>query len=139
MMFVPLSYPLLISCSFTILAKPLQAADEQTLQSDLGDLRISSQSLSQPLNSNAISSPLNVSMPNDLSISCNGEAYGFKPDIEDCTNILRSQQVGRALIKFGQRGSISPEKYLPLPYRIMGGMWPCRRPPHAFCCDRVSS
>ena len=138
MMFLQLSYPLFVSLSFTILAKPLQASDDQTFQSDLSDLRLSSQSSSQPLNSNATSSLLNESMPNDLSINCNGEAYGFEPDIEDCTNLLSRQEVGRTLIKFGQRGSISPQKFFPLPYRIMGGMWPFRRPSHAFCCDRVS-
>ena len=138
-MFMQLSYPLFVSFSSTILAKPLQAAGDQTLQSDLGDLRLSSQSLTQPLNSNATSSLLNVSMSNELSINCNGEVYGFKPDIDDCADILRRQQVGRAQVNFGQRGSISPEKFSSLPYRLMGGMWPWRRQFDAVCCDRVSS
>lgn len=61
-------------------------------------------------------------MSNDLSIKCDGEAYGFKPDIEDCTSALRRQLVGRAQINFGQRGSISLQEFSPLPYRLMGGM-----------------
>ena len=60
-------------------------------------------------------------MPNDMSIRCDGSEYGFKPDVHDCTSALSRQKVGRTQVRLGQRGSISSEDYLPLPYRLMGG------------------
>lgn len=135
-MLLPLSCPLFVSFSSTILAKPLRAANDQTLQSNFGDRHLPSQPSDQPLTTNVISTLINVSASNDLSVTCNGEVYGFKPDIEDCTSALRRQRVGRAHISFGKRGSSRPDKFIALPYRLMGGMWPRRRPSRCYCCDR---
>ena len=56
-----------------------------------------------------------------MSIRCDGEEYGFKPDIDDCISALQHQLVGREQASFGRRGSFSSEKVIPLPYRLMGG------------------
>ncbi|CAF9911481.1 MAG: hypothetical protein ALECFALPRED_007335 [Alectoria fallacina] len=106
----------------TVFAKPLQAVDDQTLQADPDDLRLPSQSSNLPLTSNATSPLVNTSVSLDVSIECDGDEYGFKPDVDDCTNALGRQLVGREQIRFGQRGSISSEKFFPLPYRLMGKM-----------------
>ncbi|CAD6587744.1 MAG: hypothetical protein ASARMPRED_003241 [Alectoria sarmentosa] len=106
----------------TVLAKPLQAVDDQTVQADPDDLRLPSQSSNLPLASNVTSSLVNTSVSFDASIRCDGDEYGFKPNVDDCTNALSRQLVGGEQIKFGQRGSISSEKFFPLPYRLMGKM-----------------
>lgn len=120
-------YPLIACFSSTVFAKPLQAVDDQTLQADPDDLRLPSQSSNLPLTSNATSPLVNTSVSLDVSIECDGDEYGFKPDVDDCTNALGRQLVGREQIRFGQRGSISSEKFFPLPYRLMGSKWPSRR------------
>lgn len=127
-MYSTLLYPLIACFSSTVLAKPLQAVDDQTVQADPDDLRLPSQSSSLPLTSNATSSLVNTSVSFDVSIKCDGDEYGFKPNVDDCTNALNRQLVGREQIIFGQRGSISSEKFFPLPYRLMGSKWLSRGP-----------
>lgn len=117
MMFSPLVYSLLACLSSTLLAKPLQATD---LQADQDDFRLPSQSSYPPVTSNASLAPLNVSTLNDISIECDGEKYGFKPDVEDCTSAIQHLQIGGKRIKFAQRGSVGSEGYVHLPYRLMG-------------------
>ena len=121
MMLWTLICPLVAYSSSTVLAKPFEVVNAQSLQSDLGNLRLPSQPLDVLSTPNATSSFVNTSVPNEISIKCDGGQYGFKPDVGDCTSALRHQLTGRAQIKFGQRGSVSLEKYFPLPYRLMGG------------------
>ena len=127
-MFSPFVYPLIACFSSTLLAKPFQATD---LHADLDDFCLPSKPSNPPVTSIATLSPLNVSVSNEVSIECNGEKYGFKPDVEDCTSALQHQQVGRTQTKFAQRGSAGPEGYVHLPYRLMGGKWLMKRKPSA--------
>ena len=122
-MFSTLIHLLLLYLISTVFAKPSRVVDDQTLQSDLRDLHLPSLPSSMPSSSNATLSSLNATVSNSLSIECNGKEYGFNPDVADCTAALRRQLVGSDQVRFGQRGSISSEKFLPLPYRLMGGMW----------------
>ena len=108
----------------TLVANPLQTVNDQTLQTDLGDLSLPSQSSNIPVAVNTTSSLLNTSESNEISIKCNGDKYGFKPDIEDCTSMLRHQQVGRTVIRFGNRTNTQLDTTTPLPYRLMGGTYP---------------
>lgn len=119
-MFSTLVYPLLLCPISTAFAKPLQTLNDQPLQPDLGDLHLPSLLSSMPYSSNTTWSSLNTSVSNALSIKCDGEEYGFNPDVRDCTNALMRQLVGREQVRFGQRDSVSSEKFLPLPYRLMG-------------------
>ena len=107
-------YPLIACFSCTLLAKPVQSVN------DLGDLRQPSHpsSLLSAFNATSL---VNVSVSNDMSIRCDGEVYGFKPDINDCISVLQHQLVGREQASFGRRGSFRSEKTIPLPYRLMGG------------------
>ena len=115
-------YPLLACFSCALLAKPLLDVNDQTLQTDLGDLRPPSNPPSTLFTFNGTSPSVAATVLNDLSIRCDGDKYGFKPDIRDCTSALQHQVVGPRQLKFGQRGSISETDFLPLPYRLMGGM-----------------
>ena len=134
MTFSTFLYILYICFSPILLAEPLQAVNDHTLQSDVGDLRQPSSILST---FNATLSSSNVSVTNELSIECDGEKYGFKPDVDDCTSAIGHQKLSREQIKFGDRSSSSRD-WVNLPYRLMGGMWFSDRP-LAILCDDVSS
>lgn len=138
-MFSTLVYPLLLCPISTAFAKPLQTLNDQPLQPDLGDLHLPSLLSSMPYSSNTTWSSLNTSVSNALSIKCDGEEYGFNPDVRDCTNALMRQLVGREQVRFGQRDSVSSEKFLPLPYRLMGGMWLPQRPSSIFTITRQAN
>ena len=107
--------PLLACFSGTLLAKPLQDVDDQTLETDLGDLHL-------PSTSNASLSSAAGTGSNDMSVKCDGNKYGFKPDVHDCTTALQRQAEGSERIRFGQRNSTSEDYFFHLPYRLMGGM-----------------
>ena len=114
---------LFFSCfASTFLAKPLVAASDQTLQSDLKGLRQPSQSPNLNFISPVTSSVLNTSVSKDAIIRCDGDEYGFSPNVDDCTSALARQLPGRARFRVGRRGSTSTEKFFPLPYRLMGGL-----------------
>ena len=110
-------YPLLACLEFALFSKLVQAVNDQTFQSDIGDLHLPSPPSTTLSSFNATS--------NDASIECDGQKYGFKPDAEDCASALRQQMVGRTVVIFGQRGTPSAGKFVALPYRLMGGMWSC--------------
>lgn len=124
MMMLTLMCILFACLSSTLVANPLQIVNDQTLQTDLGDLRLPSQSSNIPVAFNTTSSLLNTSESNELSIKCNGEKYGFKPDMDDCTSMLRHQLVGRTVVRFGNRTNIQSDTVINLPYRLMGGKYP---------------
>ena len=105
-----------------LLAEPFQAVNDKSLSTDLGDFRLPSHLSSILSTSNATSPSINASASDEMSIKCDGEAYGFKPDVDDCTSALGRQLLSREQIKFGERGSVSSEKFFHLPYRLMGGM-----------------
>ena len=118
------SFMCLFLCCFvsTNFAKPLVAVSDQTLQSDPNDDRQPSQSPNLNLVSPLTSISLNTSLSKDAVIKCDGDEYGFNPDVNDCANALAHQSPGRARLRFGQRGSVSADKYFALPYRLMGGL-----------------
>lgn len=107
--------PLLACFSYTLLAKPLQDVDDRTLQTDVDNFRLSS-------TFNASLSSAAGTGSNDMSVKCDGNEYGFKPDIHDCTTALQRQRIGSERIRFGQRDSTSKGDFFHLPYRLMGGM-----------------
>ena len=115
-------------CCFasTLVAKPLGAVSDQTLQSDLNGVRQPSQSPDLNLVSPETPFVLNTSLSKDATIKCDGDEYGFNPDVNDCTSALAHQSPGRTRLRFGQRGSFSTDEYVALPYRLMGGSWPQR-------------
>ena len=123
---------LLLSCfASPLLAKPLVAVSDQSLQSDVNDVRQPPQSPNLNLVSPKTSSVLNTSLSKDAVINCDGDEYGFNPDVNDCTNAVAHQAPGRTHLRFGLRGSVSAEKFFPLPYRLMGGLW-SQRCPHSL-------
>ena len=113
-----LIYSLVACFSCALLAKVVGHVNDPTPESHIRDLRLPSHPSSLLPTFNATSS---ASIQNDMSIRCNGNEYGFKPDVQDCTSALDRQMVGRTQMKFGQRGGISAERFVHLPYRLMGG------------------
>ena len=113
-----LLYSLLACFSCALLAKAVGHDNDPTPESHIHDLRLPSHpsSLLPTFNTTPAAS---VSV--DMSIKCDGTEYGFKPDVKDCRMALNRQLFGRTQMKFGQRGSISSESFVHLPYRLMGG------------------
>ena len=115
---------LILSCfASPLFAKPLVAVSDQAIQSDLNAVRQPSQSSNLNLVSTVKSSVLNTSLSKDAVINCDGDEYGFDPDVNDCTSAVAHQSPGRTQLRFGLRDSVSAEKFFPLPYRLMGGSW----------------
>ena len=121
--FLCLFFDCFVSTSF---AKPLVAVSDQAIQSDLNDVRQPSQSPDLNLVSPVRSSVLNTSLSKDAVINCDGDEYGFNPDVNDCTSAVSHQSPGLTRLRFGPRGSVSVDKLVHLPYRLMGGLWPQR-------------
>lgn len=56
-------------------------------------------------------------------IKCNGQSYGFHPDVADCMEAIQYFLPSREQITYAQRGTPADKgNVYPLPLRIMGGM-----------------
>ena len=121
-MLVESLYLLFAYFSAILLARSIRAVNDETLQTDIVDLRIPSQSSSALSSSNATSSQVNASTPNEYSVQCDGSQYGYNPDLVDCEDALSHQMTGRVLVEFRQRDGAAAHGVVTLPYRLMGGM-----------------
>ena len=74
---------------------------------------------------NASISQLNVSTENVLNIRCDGETYGYNPNIPDCEDAKEYLVPDTKMWTFGERHTGLPEPILPLPYRLMGDRGLC--------------
>lgn len=119
-------YSLFACASYALLAKAVGYINDPIPESHARDLRLSSHPSSLFPTFNATSSLVDAFVPNEVSVRCNGNEYGFKPDVQDCTSALNRQMVGTTPLKFGQRGGSSSERFVHLPYRLMGGTKPSR-------------
>ncbi|CAD6592516.1 MAG: hypothetical protein ASARMPRED_006380 [Alectoria sarmentosa] len=74
---------------------------------------------------NASISQLDVSTENVLNIRCDGETYGYNPNIPDCEDAKEYLVPDTKMWTFGERHTGLPEPILPLPYRLMGDRGLC--------------
>ncbi len=63
---------------------------------------------------------LNSSAETSNSIRCDGETYGYNPNIVDCAEAKEYLVPDAVIWTFGERHTGLPREILPLPYRIMG-------------------
>lgn len=69
--------------------------------------------------------PINATLQDPPSITCDGKSYGVNPDISDCQTAIQYLLPGRAQIAFAQRHTPAQTgNTFPLPLRLMGGMTP---------------
>lgn len=93
-------------------ASPPQDAGDRTIQLSPVDFHL-------PANISNDENPFNAS--NVLRIQCDGEKYGFDPDVADCQNARSYYTRSSQLFTYGERHSGLGENVFPLPYRMMGG------------------
>ena len=96
-------------------ASPLQDAGDHAIQLSPVDSRLFA-------NISNDENPFNAS--NVLRIQCDGEKYGFNPDVADCQNARSYYTRSSKLFTYGERHSGLGEMVFPLPYRMMGGALP---------------
>ena len=118
----------MISVPVLFLISPLTIAFASTLQ-DTSDQTTSDHTLTlSPLNSlssantsNEAAQLFNASS-NAIQVHCDGEKYGFNPDVADCQNARSYYKRSSQLFTYGERHSGHGINVFPLPYRLMGGM-----------------
>ena len=70
-----------------------------------------------------LTKPLNAFPEHSPNIRCDGESYGFDPNIADCMTAIEYFLPSRAQTTYARRGTPAGKgKVVPLPLRIMGGM-----------------
>ena len=116
-MFLQGSLLLILAFGFAKLGSPLQSTQDETLTSS-GTLNIV-----KPL------SPPNVSIdtPGDnvFTVHCDGDTYGYNPDIRDCEEAKENLIPDSHLWTLGERNTGLPPDTVPLPYRLMGNRGLC--------------
>lgn len=75
--------------------------------------------------SNASITTLVTSEDNTFNIRCDGETYGYNPNILDCESAKEYLHPDPKMWIFGERHTGLPEDIVPLPYRIMGDRGLC--------------
>ena len=58
---------------------------------------------------------------NNLRIQCDGEKYGFNPNVTDCQDARAYYKRSSRLFTYGERHSGHSIEAFPLPFRLMGG------------------
>ena len=92
-------------------AGPVQDAEEQTIQL-----------LPANISENEFAGGFNPS--NALKIECDGQKYGFNPNVPDCQQARTFYKRSAQLFTYGERHSGHGTDVFPLPYRLMGGQLP---------------
>ena len=92
-------------------AGPLQDAGEQTIQL-----------LRTNISENESAGEFNAS--NALKIECDGQKYGFNPNVPDCQDARTFYKRSAQLFTYGKRHSSHGIEVFPLPYRLMGSELP---------------
>ena len=92
-------------------AGPLQGAGEQTIQ--LLPANISEDQFAGGLNAS-----------NELKIVCDGQKYGFNPNVPDCQDARTLYKRSAQPFTYGERHSGHGVDVFPLPFRLMGSELP---------------
>lgn len=111
---------LVLSCGFLVSAIPLELTENSA--SKLSPIP----NIVKPIFSSSASiPPLNASAENAFNIRCDGETYGFHPNIVDCEGAKEYLMPDTRTWTFGERHTGLPANVLALPYRIMGDRGLC--------------
>lgn len=95
-------------------ALPPPNGDDQTIQLQPLDQLL-------PVNVSKDDNATTFNASNDLQIQCDGEKYGFNPNVPDCQNARSYYKRSSILFTYGERHSVHPTEVFPLPFRLMGG------------------
>lgn len=102
----------------------LRDSDNQTIRQPASlNLSLPSALSSSAYFASQLTNPLNASPEHSPNIRCDGESYGFNPNIADCMTAIQYFLPSRAQTTYAQRGTPAQKgTVFPLPLRIMGGM-----------------
>ncbi|KAL9074960.1 MAG: hypothetical protein Q9161_001890 [Pseudevernia consocians] len=103
----------LVSLLALKLASTLQAAGDQTIQLSPLDFRL-------PVSTSENQSAIRLNASNAIQVQCDGEKYGFNPNVPDCQNARSYYKRSSQLFTYGERHSGHGINVFPLPYRLMG-------------------
>lgn len=74
-------------------------------------------------------SPSNISINtpegNSFTVQCDGNTYGYNPDIRDCEAAKENLMPDSRIWTLGERHTGLPSEVVPLPYRVMGDRGLC--------------
>lgn len=99
------------------IASSLQEVGDQTIQLSPVGFRL-------PANVSNDGPEFQLNASNVLQVQCDGEKYGFNPEVADCENARSYYKRSSQLFTYGERHSGHGIHVFPLPYRLMGGMLP---------------
>lgn len=116
-MFGSLIFDFLSLCAAAVLAKPLQIVDENIPSSSISNL-IDAAFVS---NSSTNTSILNTPATNFMSITCDGDSYGFNPNIADCEGAAQMVAPSTEQLIWRDRVPGLPGDFFPLPFAVFGG------------------
>lgn len=105
---------------FIVSATPFQPKNESAMK-----LSATPNLVTPTFPSNASAPPLNASGENTFNIRCDGETYGYNPNILDCESAKEYIVPDITIFTFGERGTGLPEVVIQLPYRLMGDRGLC--------------
>ncbi len=77
-----------------------------------------------PANISSSESAYRPNTSNAIQVQCDGEKYGFNPDVSDCQKARSYYKRSSQLFTYGERHSGHEVNVFPLPYRLMGGKQP---------------
>ena len=111
---------LVLSVCFTISATPLQPVQDSASELSLIPSLVKA---IYPLNVSV--SPVDASEDNGFKIRCDGDTYGYNPNVFDCEVAKEYVYPGATMYTFGERHTGLPDGIVPLPYRVMGDRGLC--------------
>ena len=116
-MFLQVPLLLMLTFGFIKLGSTLQLSKDDTI------------TFSRSLNIVKPVSPSNVSIDtvedNSFTVHCDGDTYGYNPDIRDCEEAKENLIPDTAIWTLGERHTGLPSDVVPLPYRVMGNKGVC--------------
>ena len=112
-MFTSLLLALNVPLALTF-ARPPSNGEDQTIQLLSLDPLL-------PENASKDDTAKNVNVSNDLQIQCDGEKFGFNPNVTDCQDARSYYKRSSTLFTYGERHSGHSVDVFPLPYRLLGG------------------
>lgn len=119
-MFPQIPLLLVVSFGFTVSATTSQPTEDSALKLS------AIPNIVEPIfPSNASVPTSNASAENGFTIRCDGEAYGYNPNILDCEDAKEYLLPDASTWTFGERHTGLPADILPLPYLVMGDRGLC--------------
>ena len=117
-MFAGPLFSVLSLCTIVVLAKPLQMSTAEKPSASLSSGVVDAAFVS---NISTGSSALNMTAENAFNIECDGNRYGFNPNIADCEGAVQTIAPEWEPFVWGQRHTGLPVGTFTLPFAVFGG------------------